>query len=471
MIVNRNRSLRYLLIAGGLAIILSVVSHLPCTAQQKLLENKVKTHRILFISDGSGSMKSKWNDQKKIKAARQLLVDVADSISRVNNNVEFGLRVFGHQSPRSKKDCKDSKLEVDFSANSAPKIKRTLKEINPQGYSPIAYSLYQCLKDFPQDPTAKNSIILITDGLENCKGDMCKAGRAIKRRGITIRPFIIGLGLKKGVGEAFDCVGEYHDAATKKDFKETLNVVVSRAMNKTTTQVYLLNAYDKPKETNVEMTFYDSYSGKVRHNFVHTMDENGIPDTLYLSPSGKYDLTVHTTPAVEKKEIEIIPGKHNIIPVRTPLGALKITSDERGRSAVGIQTVISKPRNRETITLQDMNTEKRYITGQYHVEVLTIPRISKNIKIQQDKTKEIKVPRRGKLEVKVPAPGLGSIYKIESQQKEKVYEFEKLKQSQTIRLLPGEYRIVYRPKRAFDINETQSEKIEITSGEDKMIRF
>ncbi|MBK9638483.1 MAG: hypothetical protein IPO63_11975 [Bacteroidetes bacterium] len=47
-----------------------------------------------------------------------------------------------------------------------------MEEISPSGTTPIARSLEECGGDFPKSQ-ARNIIILITDGIEECNGDPC----------------------------------------------------------------------------------------------------------------------------------------------------------------------------------------------------------------------------------------------------------------------------------------------------------
>ena len=96
-------------------------------------------------------MKELWSDKSKFEISRQLIYHLADSIEKNSDNVEFGVRVFGHQSPRSLHNCTDSKLEVAFAPQNAKSIQQKLDKINPQGYTPIAYSLLQAANDFPKE--------------------------------------------------------------------------------------------------------------------------------------------------------------------------------------------------------------------------------------------------------------------------------------------------------------------------------
>jgi Ca-activated chloride channel family protein len=81
----------------------------------------------------------------KFDLAKKILSNTTDSVSRTNQKVEFALRVFGHQSPRAANNCKDTKLEVSFSKGNAAAIDLRLKQLQPQGQTPIEFSLTESL--------------------------------------------------------------------------------------------------------------------------------------------------------------------------------------------------------------------------------------------------------------------------------------------------------------------------------------
>ena len=283
-----------------LLLLLSVFLSVSGFSQTKPVGN---TKRILILLDGSGSMVDPWNNTNKWEVAKKLVVKTIDSIQKAEPDVQIGIRVFGHQSPRVAHDCEDSKLEVPISKNSASAIKAKLNTLTPQGYTPIAYSLFLSAGDFISTE-GTNSIILITDGIENCEGDPCASSDVLREKRITLKPFVIGLGLKESDKKNFECIGSYYDAGNEKAFSNAMSIVISQALNITTTQINLIDAFGLPTEKNIEITFYDSFSGEVRYNYVQTPDEKNQPDTLYLNPIGKYNIVVHTTPEVELKEVE-----------------------------------------------------------------------------------------------------------------------------------------------------------------------
>jgi Ca-activated chloride channel family protein len=131
-------------------------------------------------------------------------------------------------------------LEVPFGKGNIYKIKRVLKSITPRGTTPIAGSLLKASSDFPPCADCRNIIILITDGVEACDGDPCVVSKRLQKKGIILKPFVIGIGLEEDFKSSFECVGTYFDAADENTFKNVLGVVISQALDNTTAQINLL---------------------------------------------------------------------------------------------------------------------------------------------------------------------------------------------------------------------------------------
>ncbi len=242
--------------------------------------------RIEFVFDASYSMFGQWQSGMKMDLAKKMLSEFLDSIEGTPD-LEIAFRAYGHQVPlRPERSCTDTKLEVPFSKNNYQAIRNKLKTIVPKGTTPIAYTLEQCGGDFPtaSSPNVRNIIILITDGIEECDGDPCAVSLALQKKGIVLKPFVIGVGLDESFMNAFGCIGKFYDASSESNFKSILNVVISQALNSTTVQVNLNDQIGRPTETDVNMTFYDQQSGVIHYNYIHTINNKGVPDTLVLDP-------------------------------------------------------------------------------------------------------------------------------------------------------------------------------------------
>ena len=409
-----------------------------------------------------------WESDRKINIARKYLIHIIDSLEEMSN-VQMALRVYGHQSPVPPQDCNDTKLEVPFSPNNAGQIRQKLRYLIPRGTTPIANSLEKSINDFPSCDNCRNIIILITDGIEACDGDPCQASLNLQKSGIVLKPFVIGIGLDPRFEKTFECVGHVYNTPNEEKFQEILKVVISRALNSTTAQVNLLDINGLPSETDVNMTFFDHTSGRVKYNFVHTINFVGNPDTLIIDPLINYDIIVHTIPAVKKENIKLIEGKHNMIGLNAPQGYLSITCSGSNLHK-DLNVIIRKADNTETLNIQKNETTEKYLVGKYDLEILSIPRIYvEDVEINQSYTTNIKIPRPGIANISLASGGFASIYQETSDTLQWVLNLDQKKLRQNMILQPGSYRIVYRPKNTKQSIYTVNKKFTIKSGSSKKI--
>ncbi|MBZ0098659.1 MAG: VWA domain-containing protein, partial [Taibaiella sp.] len=163
------------------------------------------------LLDGSSSMLHEWTkDNIRFEAAAKIIDRLMDSVYSVNKDVEFALRVYGHQFPTSANNCFDSKLEVMFSRDNYTQMQLRLAALHPLGISPIAYSIQKAAEqDMENLRDNKYSLILITDGGESCEGDICKVVEELLRKKIDFKPYILSLVDYAPLRKQYECMGEY----------------------------------------------------------------------------------------------------------------------------------------------------------------------------------------------------------------------------------------------------------------------
>jgi Ca-activated chloride channel family protein len=418
--------------------------------------------RILIIFDASGSMTTPIEKWTRIQVAKRMAIKLIDSLSTFKN-VELALRVYGHQKTVDLKDCKDSRLEVPFAPNNLVIMKKRVNSLVPKGWTPIAYSLQECEKDFPAEKGVRNLVIIITDGMEECTGDPCLISQALQKKGIFLKPFIIGLGSSEQFKFKFDCVGTYYDANTEKDFENVVGVIVSQAMNATSCQVNLLDKKLRPLETNVLMSIYDASTKKLLFNYEHTMNGRGVPDTLFLDPLRRYDITVHTLPPVQKNNVELIVGRHNIIAIDVPQGFIEFVCTGK-TNYTDLKAVVTVKKKSGTIHAQTYNTKKRYLCGVYEMELLTTPRIHlDSVVVDENKTTTILIPQPGRLQINKSRDLVCAIYHVINGKMVWVADISD-EYYQTIIMQPGKYIVVGRSKAETRTIYTFEKEFTITSA-------
>ncbi len=118
---------------------------------------------VEIIFDASKTMgEPDINGIRKIDIAKQLISILVDYFPQ--QDTSFGLRVNGARYPNN---CLDSELVVPFSKANGQQVLDAVKNLQPKGLSPLAYSLRRVLRDF-EGKTGTKVVFLLTDGQETC---------------------------------------------------------------------------------------------------------------------------------------------------------------------------------------------------------------------------------------------------------------------------------------------------------------
>jgi Ca-activated chloride channel family protein len=361
---------------------------------------------------------------------------------------------------REANNCNDSKLEVPFAQKNHTAIINKIKEIKPRGVTPISNSLLQAANDFPAGKGYRNILILITDGIESCGTDPCAVSVELQRKGVFLRPFIIGLGIKGG--KALECVGKYIDSENENTFNEILNESIETTFAKTTVSVELLNGQNLPTESNINISFVNSMTGTSAYEFVHYRDKNGRPDSVQIDPVLSYDIIANTLPQVITRNVPMVNGNHNVISIRVPQGSLVVKPEGRGNS---FSLLVRQTGKNELLNQQKSSESYRYLEGQYEVETLTLPKRLFQVTIEADKVKTITIPQPGLVNINSISNGYGSLFEVlESGESKWVCNLSENTAMHSYNLLPGSYKISFRVKQAGGSKYTAIKTFEVKSG-------
>ena len=450
-------------------LVLGLFISLSSQGQKQYQQIPEKT-RILFLVDGSGSMLGNWEGTSRMGAAKRLLSDLVDSL-RENTQVELALRVYGHQYHRRLQNCQDTKLEVGFRRDNHDAIISKLKVIQPQGTTPISYSLQELQKDFPDDASFRNIVIIITDGLESCDGDPCEVSRSLQKKQIFLRPFVIGLGMNKSFDEQFNCLGRFFDATNVQDFHQVLNQTLEQTLDRTTASVELLDHQDKPTETNLDVTFLNHVTGQSAFEFVHYRDRNNKPDSVIVDAVLLYDVVANTIPPVVKKDVQLIGGRHNVITLNTPQGSLSIHQKNSSEYGGPVQILVRQSGKPSIVNVQRVSESVKYLTGSYDLEILTTPRVKRRIEISHKQTASLEIPAPGVVNINTNVPGHGSLFEVNSEGNQRWLLNLSGETRKAMAIQPGSYKLVFRAENAKGSKFTEVYDFEIKSGITKNINL
>jgi Ca-activated chloride channel homolog len=186
--------------------------------------------KILFILDGSGSMRAKMGNKDKMAVAKEVMTKL---IKELPDNVQVGLEVYGH---RRKDDCNDIEVLSPVGTASKDTLIKQIQAINPKGKTPITNSLElaaEQLKAVEEETT----IVLISDGQETCEADPCAALKALKDQGIKVKAHVVGFGVTKEEQAQLSCIaeagqGKYFTARNANQLKAALSEVKQAVVQK-----------------------------------------------------------------------------------------------------------------------------------------------------------------------------------------------------------------------------------------------
>ena len=173
---------------------------------------------LLFILDGSNSMWGQVEGQPKIKSAQKVLTDLLSDLPQDTN---VGLMVYGHT---SKDSCDDIEIVSSLGADTPQAVAAKINGIQPKGKTPIAGALFASIIAFRGKEGGNNNIVLISDGVETCGGDVCMAASAVANAKIKPRIHVVGFDVNAEERAQLECIpemgnGKYFSAANAKELK------------------------------------------------------------------------------------------------------------------------------------------------------------------------------------------------------------------------------------------------------------
>jgi len=154
---------------------------------------KEASKNVEIIMDASNSMWGQIGGEAKISIARKVLAQIINGLPDAMN---VGLRVYGHRyGLNDPKACTDTELLVPIGPVAKAQLIDTVNKIQLKGKTPLVYSVLEAIKDFEKIPNG--SIILVTDGIESCNGDIKSIGPAVKKSGLELKVHIVGFDIKE----------------------------------------------------------------------------------------------------------------------------------------------------------------------------------------------------------------------------------------------------------------------------------
>jgi Ca-activated chloride channel family protein len=130
-----------------------------------------------------------------------------------------------------------------------------------------------------------------------------------------------------------------------------------------------------------------------------------------------------------------------------------------------INSILKNNENSNILNIHKMNNTKRYLVGNYDLEILTIPRIIfKDVKIKQSQITDIIIPHYGTVHVN-KSKGPASLFLKKNGQNIWLYDFDNISLIENLNIQPGSYFISFRSDRSNSTAQTIIKNFKISSNQ------
>ena len=431
--------------------------------------NQQKT-RVLLILDCSSSMWERWQSDAKIKVTQTVLLKFLDSVA-MQPNIEVALRVFGHLN----KDAYGTRLEVPFEKNNNYRIQSKIKTLVPKGGCTMAQALTRSLNDFPVSDDARNIILVITDGIDDCAGNICQVASQVQRSGVVVQTFLLGIGSTGDFGSRVGCVGQFAYVPNEEQYAQTLYNIFSLSEERARVVLQATDATDHIIDLSAPVTFYDAQTGMPRFSTWYAVGDAYMPDTLEVDPLVSYDIVFHTRPEVARRGLQFAAGRTTRINVTVEQGFLRLRHEGKGGSAgvPACPVVVRRHGDGNVLNVQQMGEQQAYRAGEYDVEVLCTPSVRiEGVAVQPNANTDISVPPPGMLFLSKPKGAWeGSVLALADGKARRVADIDAQHSTQRLYLQPGVYEVVLHRAGTAQYADAAAKRFTIEAGLQTNVSF
>lgn len=216
-------------------------------------DSKLKDQNVMLILDLSRSMWGQIDETPKVDIARRVIKKMLDQWDK---KTKLGVMVYGH---RNNSSCSDIQTLSNLGRVNSRKIMKMLQALRPKGRTPLTASVIMAA-DILKSKEAAATIILVSDGIENCDMDPCKEATVLKQENSRLRVHVVGFDVEglKDISKlkciATNTGGQYYstnNANELDDILKSVNHIIAKTNN------------DKPKAKKVESK---AKAGKIERN-------------------------------------------------------------------------------------------------------------------------------------------------------------------------------------------------------------
>ena len=156
---------------------------------------------VMVVYDASGSMWGQIDGVPKIEIAREAMSDLLATWPASTN---LGLVAYGH---REKGLCSDIETAMPVGPVDRDAFQQVVNGIMPLGRTPLSAAVQHAAEELSwRDAPA--TVVLISDGVENCDADPCALSEQLARQGVAFTTHVIGFDLATDEHQHLACIAK-----------------------------------------------------------------------------------------------------------------------------------------------------------------------------------------------------------------------------------------------------------------------
>lgn len=300
--------------------------------------------KIELILDASGSMNGLMGTSTKMDMLKSAVNDAVSQPLPEDAEREVGLRVYGSKSASDKGDCNDTELLLPIEPIAIEAFATKVGQITAMGVTPIGQALEKAAENFEVTDKTDNVVILVSDGADSCKANVCDIATALHNDPKKIMINVIGFDVDQKASTSLECIaknsdGKYMVARSEDELRSALDQLLMSNIP------YNLRIRILSGATPLKSTLKVYRSGT--KNMIREDETSGTK--YYQLPPGRYDIEIIYSGSLESpppskilKGVEVQTTSKAEQIVKFDLGRMTLSAFDQNGAPIGATYILQK---------------------------------------------------------------------------------------------------------------------------------
>lgn len=289
---------------------------------------------VIIVLDASGSMAARMGRSTRMAVAKDVLGRMVKGWDR---KVKLGLIAYGH---RRRNDCRDIQLIYPVRRADSRRVMAAVKRTRPLGKTPLTAAVRMAARRLNYIEDAA-TVILVTDGRENCAADPCALGKELHAKGANFTAHVIGFTVKKKDYAPLKCLAEStggkfvtagNAAELRRAIENTVKAAKAKPLPRASVRLRATLAPGGPVATRKirwQLIWLDRKDGKRSNAGIFYKTIGNFTGRNAIRP-GRYELALTIDRFRYKREITLKEGDNGTVDIVLNAGYVRFTARRGG---------------------------------------------------------------------------------------------------------------------------------------------